>query len=84
MTERISTDWLPEQDLDALLDALTSELLAASEHEISAYVHHDADERQDEIESVRRMIAAADAEAALLPVSLFKAPGLRAYLARNQ
>lgn len=84
MTERTATDWLPARDLEALLDALTDELLAAADHEVSSYVPGSAEERRDEAETVRRLIAAADAELAVPPASLFKAPGLRAYVTRNQ
>lgn len=84
MTERITTDWLPEHDLEALLDALTQELLASSTHEASQDFHHDADARHGEAETVRRLIAVADAELAVPPASSFKTAGLRAYLARNQ
>ena len=84
MTGRITTGWLPEQDLEALLDALTVELLASSDEGVSTYIPRDADERRDEAGRVRRLIAAAECGSALPAASLFKTPGLRAYLARNQ
>ena len=77
------TDWLPSRDLEALLDALTDELLASADHEIPTYFHDDADGRREEVEMVRRLIAGADAGLAVPANSLFKAPGLRAYVARN-
>ncbi len=84
MTERITTDWLPEQDLEALLDALTLELLASPDQEVSTHYHRDADRRHDEAETIRRLVAAAESGSALPAASLFKTPGLRAYFARNQ
>ena len=84
MSERITTGWLPSQDLTALLDALTEELLASPDHEVPAELHDGADERGEAAGLVRRLIAAADAEAAPLPTSFFKNPGLRAYVTRNQ
>ncbi len=83
MTRYTFKDWVPERDLQAVLDALADELLAAPDHEVSA-CFSDANERRDEVETARRLIAAADAGAAPPPASLFKSPGLRAYLDRNQ
>jgi hypothetical protein len=84
MTDRLVTDWDPEQDLAALLDGLTEELLAAANHEIAPYLDEAAEERGEGADAIRRLIGAADASLAALPVSGFVAPGLRAYVSRNQ
>lgn len=76
------TDWNPEHDLAALLDALTAELLTAADHEVTPYLREPGDD--DGAQLVRRLIAAADADFAVLPVSRFTTPGLRAYMTRNQ
>jgi hypothetical protein len=78
------TDRNPGTDLAALLDGLTEELLAAPAHEVAPYLDEAPEARRDGADAVRRLIAAADAGFAALPVSGFIAPGLRAYVARNQ
>ena len=52
------TDWNPEHDLAALLDALTEELLTAVDHEVAPYLSETGD---GEAEAMRRLVAAADA-----------------------
>jgi hypothetical protein len=75
------TDWNPELDLAALLDGLTRELLLAPDHEVTPYLSETGDDRA---ETVRQLIAAADGDFAVLPVSGFIAPGLRGVITRLQ
>jgi hypothetical protein len=78
------TDWDPEQDLAVLLDGLTQELLGAPGYEFAPYTPETGDTSHDEADAMRRLIAAADAGFGVLPVSSFSAPGLRAFVTRNQ
>jgi hypothetical protein len=75
------TDWNPEHELAALLDGLTEELLATADHEISPYLSETGD---DAVEAMRRLVAAADADFVVLPVSGFITQGLRDFITRNQ
>jgi hypothetical protein len=84
MTEPTTTDWDPQQDLAKLLDGLTDELLGAPDHEVTPYLSDAGDDLNDAAEAVRRLVAAADADFVVPPVSGFVAPGLRAFVTRNQ
>jgi hypothetical protein len=84
MTKTTSTDWNPEQDLTALLDALTQELLTASERDIAAWRNEMGKQAGDMVQQVRRLIVAADADTFVPSISDFVGRGLRAYVARNQ
>jgi hypothetical protein len=75
------TDWNPEHDLAALLDRLTEELLTAADHEIAPYLSGTGD---GAAEAMRRLVAAADADFVVLPVSGFVTQGLRDFMTRNQ
>jgi hypothetical protein len=75
------TDWNPERELAALLDGLAEELLTAADHEISPYLSETGD---DAAEAMRRLVAAADADFVVLPVSGFITQGLRDFMTRNQ
>ncbi|MGD0103934.1 MAG: hypothetical protein ABSC06_07830 [Rhodopila sp.] len=89
MTESRATNWDPEQELAALLDGLTQELLGAfdyevSGYEVSGYPGETADGRQDKAEVVRRLVAAAKARAGGPAVSQFVVPGSRVHDVRNR
>jgi hypothetical protein len=75
------TAWNPEHELAALLDGLTEELLTAADHEVTPYLSQTGD---DAVEAMRRLVAAADADFVVLPVSQFIAQGLRDFMTRNQ
>ncbi len=83
MTGSRMTNWNPEQELAALLDSLTEELHRAFDHEISGYRGEPADQRQDNADAVRRIVAAAEAASGVLPVSPYIAPGLPHRAMRN-
>ncbi len=68
MTHR---SWSPEQDLAALLDALTDELLAASDHELRASLADSGEDPDEAAGFMRRLLAAAETKAVGTP-----APGL--------
>jgi hypothetical protein len=76
------TAWSPDQDLEALLDALTEELLAAPGPELAASLGAAGAARASTIDTMRRAIAAAEASANGPSFSGFVAPGLRAYVGR--
>ncbi len=84
MTQSGTTNWDPEQELAALLDGLTEELLGAFDHEIIRSLNESDDERQDKVDAVRRLVARADGDLGLPPVSRFVGSGPRADAARNR
>jgi hypothetical protein len=75
------TDWNSERELAALLDGLTEELLTAADHEVAPYLSETGD---DAVEAMRRLVAAADADSVVLPVSGSVTQGLRDFMTRNQ
>ncbi len=81
--EPVTTSWDPEKDLTRLLDELTDELMAAPDHEVMPYSEEINGAHHDQADAVRRVIAAADGEFVVLPVSSFIAPGLRTLTTRN-
>ncbi len=84
MIKRVMTDWNAEQDLAALLDALTAELLAAPEHEIAAWLHEAGEPVEASVQPMRRLVASVDAHRIAPHVSSALTAGLRAVMARNQ
>jgi hypothetical protein len=84
MTRCAMTDWDAEQDLAALLDALTAELLATPEHEIAAWLRDAGEPVEDSAQPMRRLVAAADATRVPPHVSIVRVAELRASIARNQ
>ena len=79
------TDWNAEQDLAALLDALSAELLGARECDVAAWLRGAGEPVDGAAEPMRRLVAAADAHRiACLHVWTALAGGLRALVARNQ
>jgi hypothetical protein len=83
MTEGSMTAWSPHRDLEALLDALTEDLLAAPGPEVAVALRAAEAAQAPTIDAMRRAIAAADAGAIGPSVSGFVAPGLRAYVGRS-
>jgi hypothetical protein len=83
MTKGNLTDWNPERDLSVLLDALTEELLTASERDLAAWIGEMGKEPQEMVLETRRLVAAADTGLAVPPVLNFVDRGLRAFVARN-
>ncbi|HEY3845952.1 MAG TPA: hypothetical protein VGL95_02420 [Acetobacteraceae bacterium] len=81
MTRCDKSDWDAQQDLAALLDGLTAELLTAPEHEIAACPREAA---KDAAQGMRRLVAAADAHCVAPHVSSTRVAGLRALVARQQ
>lgn len=84
MTQRATTDWDAEQDLAALLDDLTAELLAMPAYDIATWLREAGEAAEDTAEPVRRLVAAADAQPIAPHVSSARASGLRALVARYQ
>jgi hypothetical protein len=84
MTERTVTDWNAEQDLAALLDALTAELLATPEHDLAALLRETGASAKAAAETMRRLVAAVDAHCVAPHVATALAAGLRASIARSQ
>jgi hypothetical protein len=84
MTRREKSDWDAEQDLAALLDCLTAELLATPAHEIAAWLREAGVAAEDTALPMRRLVAAADAQCVAPHVSSARAAGLRALVARHQ
>jgi hypothetical protein len=84
MSKKSKKNWHWEQDLGALTDALAGELLAASEEEVAACLHEVGPKARNAIESVRRLISAADADSDAAPVANFVVAGLPAHLTRSQ
>jgi hypothetical protein len=77
------TDWNPERDLLALLDALAEELLTTSDRDLAAWIGEMGKEPQDIVREMRRLVAAAETDLAVPPVLNFVDRGLRAFVARN-
>jgi len=84
MTERVMNDWNAEQDLAALLDALTAELLATPEPDVAALLREAGKPAEATAESMRRLVAAVDAHCVAPHVATVLAAGLRALVARSQ
>jgi hypothetical protein len=84
MTERTKTDWNAEQDLAALLDALTAELLATPEHDLAALLRAEREPVEAAAEAMRRLVAAVDAHCVAPHVATVRGADLRASIARNQ
>lgn len=58
-------DWTLEQDLAALLDALTAELLAAPDSEVESWLRESGPKGRAAVEAVRRLATAAASDAEL-------------------
>jgi hypothetical protein len=84
MIERTITDWDAEQDLAALLDGLTAELLATPTCDIAAWLSAAGEPVQDAVQPMRRLVEAADAGCIPPHASIAVAAGLRVSIARNQ
>jgi hypothetical protein len=78
------TGWHPEQDLTALLDGLSEELLAARDHDLATWVREAGEPVEDIAEPMRRLLAAADAGGIPPHMSMDLKAGVRASIARNQ
>jgi hypothetical protein len=78
------TDWDAEQDLAALLDGLTAELLATPEHDIAAWLSAAGEPVRDTAQPMRRLVEAADANRIAPYLSIVAAAELRVSIARNQ
>jgi hypothetical protein len=83
MSEKTITDWRPEEDLTGLLDALTEELFIVRDDEIAACTREMGEACGDVAQAMRRLVAAADAELMLPPVSNFAAAALRIHPPRQ-
>jgi hypothetical protein len=72
------SEWRPEQELDVLLDALTAELLAASDVDLAEWSRAAGRPPQVAAREMRRRVAAADADPGVpaLPPSVARALGL--------
>ena len=84
MTNPTVTDWDAEQDLAALLDGLTAELLAVPEGDIAAWLRAAGEPVHDTAQPMRRLVAAADANRIAPYMSIVVAAELRMSIARNQ
>jgi hypothetical protein len=83
MTEKTATCWLPEQDLTALLDALTEELFIVRDEEVAACLRETGAAGRDVVEAMRRLVAAADTGPMLPAVSTHAAAAARAHSSRQ-
>jgi type II secretory pathway predicted ATPase ExeA len=83
MTRKILKLLSPEQALAALLDAAAAELMAASEREINVCLDEAGAEGRDVIETMRRLVSAAEADSNPTSVSAFYIQGLRDHLTRS-
>ena len=83
MTGKTVTDWQPEEDLTALLDTLTEELFAIRDDEVAGCMGEMAGGCHEIVQEMRRLVAAADADPMLPPVSDFAAAALRADSSRQ-
>jgi hypothetical protein len=84
MTKKTLRDWSPEQELAALLGALSAEVLAASDDEVRACLHAAGAKGRNSIETVRRLASAADVDSDAASVSNFVVAGLPVHLTRSQ
>jgi hypothetical protein len=84
MIEKVLKMLNPQQALAALLDAGAMELMAASEHEITAYLDAAGAEGRDAIETMRRLVSAADADSNPSPVSAFTIRRSHNHFTRSQ
>jgi hypothetical protein len=66
--------WSPAQDLAALLDTLTDELLAAPDHEMWVSLRAAGEDPKEAANFMRRLLADAETRAVVPPVT-----GLAAY-----
>jgi len=78
------TDWNAEQDLEALLDGLTAELLAVPNHDLAAWLNQTGEPVEVTAAPIRRLVAAVDAHCVAPHVATALAAGLRASIARSQ
>ena len=84
MTKATMTDWDAEQDLAALLDGLSAELLATPDSDIAAWLRAAGEPVEDTAQAMRRLVAAADANRIAPYMSIVVAAELRMSIARNQ
>ena len=84
MTERAMTDWNAEQDLAALLDGLTAELLAVPDHDLAVWLNEPGAPVEVTAAPIRRLVAAVDAHCVAPHVATALVAGLRASIARSQ
>jgi hypothetical protein len=78
------TDWNAEQDLEALLDGLTAELLAVPDHDLAAWLRETGKPLEATAQPMRRLVAAVDAHCVAPHVPTALADVARASIARNQ
>lgn len=83
MTKTTSTIWNPEEDLTLLLDALTEEILSATDRDVAPCRADKEILAKDMIQEVRRMISAADADLFAPPLSHFVGRTVRTHITRN-
>ncbi len=69
MTRRAMKDWNPERELAALLNALAAELVAAPDYEVRALLGETGARGRGAIKTMRRLLAAADADVAVSPIA---------------
>lgn len=81
MTKASMTGWHPEQELAALLDALTEEILTMPDRDIAVWPRYQAQEAKDAAQEMRRLVAAAESCPIAPPAVEFIE---RAYIARHQ
>jgi hypothetical protein len=85
MTKKAMKDWNPERDLTALLDGLTTELLAAPGQDIGAWAREEGAKGHTAAKATRRVVKRAlEVDLDAPPVSHFIIPGARIPFTRNQ
>ena len=84
MTKRIITKWNAEQELAALLDSLTTELLATPEHDIATWLRDAGEVPEVTARPMRRLLSAADAQCLVPQVSHAVIGGVPVAISRNQ
>ncbi len=76
--------WSPEQDLAALLDAMSEELLAAPDREVRAALREAGEDPDEAARFMRRLLADADTRAVVPPAADLAARARRVMVARMQ
>jgi hypothetical protein len=83
MTQAPLKSWNPEQELTALLDILSEELLAVPEADLAAWCRETGDRHRDQIAALRNLTMSADTGLGMASVPGGEAPGPRNPITRH-
>jgi hypothetical protein len=84
MTKPAATDWYAEQELAALLDGLTAELLATPDYDIATWLRDAGELPEITARPMRRLVSAADAQCVVPQVPSAVVGGVPVAILRNQ